>query len=79
MNNIETGYTLKLLKEPRVIINGDHLIYYNEYGQKAVVKRCELDVVDYEKGLLYAIAKVNGITPRMIAKLLDKAHYVEHK
>jgi hypothetical protein len=76
---IETGYISKPLKEPRVIINGDCLVYYNEFGVKSVVKRCKYDEVDYEKALLYAVAKSAGVTPRMIAKLLDKAHYVEHK
>lgn len=41
--------------------------------RKTVVRKCDLDKDDDEKAVLYALAKLNGYTPRDIARFIKKA------
>ena len=79
MNNmarVEIGYPRKCVStfcEPTVIINGEQLTYFDEFGCKTTVKRYSEDESDYEKALCYAILKSMGIKPKYISDLLNKA------
>lgn len=41
--------------------------------RQAIVKKCNLDEYDLEKGVLYALAKMHGYTSKNIQELIDKA------
>lgn len=56
-----------------IFSNGATIAKDDSLERKAVVKKCNLDEEDDEKAVLYALAKLNGYTPRDIARLIKKA------
>lgn len=66
------GIFIKKDYPTKLIINDRTMILYMD-GKKAVVKCQKGDKFDKEKGLLLAIAKINGISYSKLTKILDNA------
>lgn len=56
----------------KFFFKGDKTIYYDKDGKRYVVKCCEDDVYDKKVGMLYVLAKAQGIDLREIDKLIEE-------
>lgn len=60
-------------QEPRVVVDGDYTIYYNEHGEKTVVKRMDSEDYDLEKAVMFALLKSRGVKPKDVVNLVENA------
>lgn len=72
-------YKTNLCKKPlnKFFFKKDKTIYYDKDGKRYVVKCCEDDIYDKKVGMLYVLAKAQGIDLREIDKLIEEQKKVK--